>query len=91
MMVDLTHQSAFHKRPLTGQLRHPAVVCSAHAVARDRGKTCQRGRPTRCVSQALGPRRWLVDRRVRFARGDQVLIAAISGPTPKIVIIRFRL
>jgi hypothetical protein len=24
-------------------------------------------------------------------RGDQVLIAAISGPTPRIVIIRFRL
>ena len=29
--------------------------------------------------------------RVRLERGDQVLIAAISGPTPKIVIIRFRL
>jgi len=28
---------------------------------------------------------------VRVERGDQVLIAAISGPTPKIVIIRFRL
>ena len=26
----------------------------------------------------------------RLPRGDQVLIAAISGPTPKIVIIRFR-
>jgi hypothetical protein len=29
--------------------------------------------------------------RVRLVSGDQVLIAAISGPTPKIVIIRFRL
>ena len=28
---------------------------------------------------------------LRLERGDQVLIAAISGPTPKIVIIRFRL
>ena len=28
---------------------------------------------------------------VRLERGDQVLIAAISGPTPNIVIIRFRL
>src|SRR5262245_56307470 len=27
---------------------------------------------------------------MRLARADQVLIAAISGPTPKIVIIRFR-
>jgi hypothetical protein len=33
----------------------------------------------------------LIDRRARFARGDQVLIAAISGPTPQILIIRFRL
>jgi hypothetical protein len=33
----------------------------------------------------------LIDWRARFARGDQVLIAAISGPTPKIVIIRLRL
>ena len=37
-----------------------------------------------------GPRRWETDGRVRLDRGDQVLIA-ISGPTPKIVIIRFRL
>jgi hypothetical protein len=29
--------------------------------------------------------------RVRLERGDQALIAAISGPTPKIVIIRLRL
>jgi len=28
---------------------------------------------------------------MRVERGDQVLIATISGPTPKIVIIRFRL
>ena len=28
---------------------------------------------------------------LRLERGDQVLIAAINGPTPKIVIIRFRL
>jgi len=28
---------------------------------------------------------------VRLEPSDQVLIAAISGPTPKIVIIRFRL
>jgi len=28
--------------------------------------------------------------RVRLERGDQVLIAAISVPTPKIVIIRLR-
>ena len=33
----------------------------------------------------------LIDCRARFARGDQVLIAAISGATPKIVIIRLRL
>ena len=36
------------------------------------------------------PRRWrrrLVDRRLRLERGDQVLIAAISGATPRIVII----
>jgi len=33
----------------------------------------------------------MVDRRLRLERGDQVLIAAISGPTPKIVIIRLRL
>jgi hypothetical protein len=29
--------------------------------------------------------------RVRLERGDQALIAAISGPAPKIAIIRFRL
>jgi hypothetical protein len=33
----------------------------------------------------------VVDRRLRLKRGDQVLITAISGPTPKIVIIRLRL
>jgi hypothetical protein len=33
----------------------------------------------------------LIDWRVGLGRGDQVLIAAISGATPKIVIIRFRL
>ena len=33
----------------------------------------------------------LIDWRARLERGDQVLIAAISGPTPKIAIIRFRL
>src|SRR5262249_5177933 len=32
-----------------------------------------------------------IDRLTWRKRGDQVLIAAISGPTPKIVIIRFRL
>jgi len=31
---------------------------------------------------------WSVDQRLRLERGDQVLIAAISGPTPKILIIR---
>jgi len=31
------------------------------------------------------------DRRLRLERDDQVLIAGISGPTPKIEIIRFRL
>jgi hypothetical protein len=38
-----------------------------------------------------GLRRRQTDWRVRVKRGDQVLIAAISGATPKIVIIRFRL
>jgi hypothetical protein len=33
----------------------------------------------------------LVDRCLRLEMGDQALIAAISGPAPKIVIIRFRL
>ena len=33
----------------------------------------------------------LIDWRVRLERGDQALIAAISGPAPKIAIIRFRL
>jgi hypothetical protein len=31
------------------------------------------------------------DRRLRLERGDQVLIAAISGPTPRMVIIRLML
>jgi hypothetical protein len=33
----------------------------------------------------------LIDRHAQFARGDQVLIAAISGPTPMIAIARFML
>jgi hypothetical protein len=33
----------------------------------------------------------LIDCRVRLERGDQVLIAAISGPTPMIAITRFML
>ena len=33
----------------------------------------------------------LIDWRMRLERGDQDLIASISGPTLKIVIIRFRL
>ena len=37
-----------------------------------------------------GRKAGLIDGRARFARGDQVLIAAISGPTPKILIIRLR-
>jgi hypothetical protein len=43
-----------------------------------------------CLS-AVTVRRPLIDWRVRLERGDQALIAAISGPTPKIVIIRLRL
>jgi hypothetical protein len=45
----------------------------------------------RRVFVGVGPRRRLVDQRVRLDRGDQNLIAAISGRTPKIAIIRFRL
>ncbi len=47
--------------------------------------------------QGLGALNWheggnlRTDWRVRLERGDQALIAAISGPTPKIVIIRLRL
>jgi hypothetical protein len=43
----------------------------------------------RCVFQARG--RTPIDRRVRHERGDQVLIAAISGAAPNMLIIRFRL
>jgi len=44
----------------------------------------------RCVSRKTV---WMPGRStdVWLERGDQVLIVAISGPTPKIVIIRFRL
>ena len=39
-----------------------------------------------------GPSRLpLIDWRLRLERGDQVLIAAVSGPTPMIAITRFRL
>src|SRR5258707_8389318 len=44
----------------------------------------------RCVFLSWGRACPLIDC-ARLERGDQVLIAAISGPTPKIVIIRLRL
>jgi hypothetical protein len=60
--------------------------------ARGRGKTRQREGADACVSQGVGAET-PIDRlgRLQPDRGNQVLIAAISGPTPKIVIIRFRL
>jgi 3-oxoacyl-[acyl-carrier protein] reductase len=62
------------------------------AIARDRGKTCHTAW-ARAVFPGRSGRgtRPLIDWRARFARGDQALIAAISGPTPRIVIIRLML
>jgi hypothetical protein len=49
-------------------------------------------RERRCVFPGCDGRdAGLIDWRVRLERGDQVLIAAISGPTPKILIIRLKL
>jgi hypothetical protein len=59
--------------------------------ARDRGRTCHTAWARAVFPGCDGRDAGLIDWRVRLERGDQVLIAAISGPTPKIVIIRLRL
>ena len=46
---------------------------------------------TRCSSQGVGAETAVEDCREWLDRGDQVLSAAISGPTPKTLIIRLRL
>jgi len=58
--------------------------------ARGRGKTRQDVSDAACFPAVTSSRR-LVDRRLRLDGGDQVLIAAISGPTPRMVIIRLML
>ena len=45
----------------------------------------------RCVFRSMTVETLWIGWRVRLERGDQTLIAAISGPTPKILIIRLRL
>ena len=66
-----------------------SITTAGHA--RGRGKTCERRRPRRCVSKAWGPDAGRQTGACGLIAGNQVLIAAISGPTPKIAIIRLRL
>ena len=81
----------------TDRFRMPIAVVRlispwASGFARGRGKTRQREGADARVSQGVGAET-PIDRlgRLQPDRVNQVLIAAISGPTPKIVIIRFRL
>jgi hypothetical protein len=80
----------------TGSSCPPGFCPAAHITG-----TFIRLEPTEAVEKRVsydvgdtrpGPSRLpLIDRRLRLERGDQVLIAAISGPTPMIAITRFRL
>src|SRR5262245_55150226 len=98
-VCELPYRPAATERPqqrpnrcqhLTTRTTVPKILLALTEASTD-GKTRQRCLSTRCVFRVRGPRRRQTDWRVRVERGDQVLIAAISGPTPKIVIIRFRL